>query len=270
MERFDQDMRQTFKEEADQNLFGHIHFDERMKESIRQRVDGEKQTASIQSNRNSLHFTWKKWFAAATVAAAMVGFVALSGWLQSTPEEPPMTTMVGQGEGIDQPDGPSTDLPDDPSTGPTEYGTFVEREPGTQSEQSLIPFTLEEAQALFGEQLKLPLVLPKGFELHEILSNGHMQGEASVVEIHYAKDNEFFKIIESKQLATLNEAYGKIVDIHGVDGYLRHGNQGDMAEMPDEIIVLEWYMDGIQYTLTGSLSEDEAITVANSMTTTFW
>jgi hypothetical protein len=162
---------------------------------------------------------------------------------QQDPDEPPQAnTLLGTDEGMQ------------PLVGVSEG----------DDEKAYEIKTLEDAKRRFGDSFLVPSYVPDDFELSDIYAYGHDQNEVSKVVLTYSSGNKSFTIIEEKAPMG-NELVGfEEVDINGAIGYLKPSldDKKDVASLDVE---LYWFKDGVQYSVIGLITPEEAIKIATSM-----
>lgn len=125
--------------------------------------------------------------------------------------------------------------------------------------------TLEEARDSFGDAFLTPSYVPENYKLAYIRASGPDENTADRVVLNYSDGNRSFSVIQEK-VSMQQELTGfKTVDINGIAGYLRAlpVDAGENKDVPGAEI--HWFKEGVHYSITGSLTEDEAIRIASSM-----
>ncbi|CAM3802024.1 DUF4367 domain-containing protein [Marinicrinis lubricantis] len=215
------------KQELDDMLFSKIEWNDQLKMNIRQKA-----AAEHAKRRFRVPKSWTIGAAALTAAVIMI-----AGYSMLQQEADPISTEHSIIESL--PPSPSDSI---------DIGL-----------SSLITTTLnsvEEAKASFGEELLLPTFVPEGFTLLEMAATG-IEGEAARdIIFTYVSDDKTLSFVASRNTASFQKEMFSPIKIEDTDGYV--------LEQP-ELIELFWIVDGIQYSITGSLSADEALRMAESL-----
>jgi len=218
-------LRERFRQEADQTLFVRMELSDEVRRRIRQ------QAAPMKSARRSAMM--RKWLAGA--AALIAAVIIVSG----------MPTFQ-------QPAVPAPSEQPAESTSPNNGGA-----PGSEL-SSLTSTTLgsvDEANAAFGPGLLLPTDVPNGFKIAEIVAAGAKGEPARDVIVTYTSGEADFTFVASRMAASFPPDLFTKAKVGGGDGFV--------FEQP-ELVELYWMKDGIQYSVVGKLTADEAIKVAES------
>ena len=126
--------------------------------------------------------------------------------------------------------------------------------------------TQDEAKKQFGEFLLVPSYIPDEFILDKIYASGKQEEEqnrtATSIVLTFISDEKSFLINQEKS-SFQDEFIGyKTVDINGVNGYLIRG-ASDIDESLDGVITeLHWFLNDVHYSVSGQITENEAIQVA--------
>lgn len=218
-------LRERFRQEADQTLFVRMELSDEVRRRIRQ------QAALMKTARRT---AWiRKWLtgAAALIAAVIIvsGMPTFERSAVPSPSEQPAE-----------------------STSPNNGGA-------AGSELSSLTSTtlgsVEEAKAAFGPGLLLPTVVPNGFKIDEIVAAGVKGEPARDVIVTYASGEADFTFMASRMSASFPPDLFTPTKVGGGDGFV--------FEQP-ELVELYWMKDGIQYSVVGKLTADEAMKVAES------
>ncbi len=116
----------------------------------------------------------------------------------------------------------------------------------------------EEAKAAFGEGLRLPTEAPEGYTLSEIVAVGEQGKPARDVIFAYASGENVVTFVASRSPAAFPAELFSPTQVNGVDGFVYA--QSGMTE-------LFWMADGVQYSVTGPISAEAAMAVAESVGT---
>lgn len=241
MNNFDKELSRKMKREANESLFEDMKFDSRMKNKVMQ-----------QAGTSPTSEGWKAWLATGrrkwTTAAASIALVAVMAislpMLNSADPTP-----IADPPPITNPGGTSGPAPDPAGSGS-----------GIGSELSQLETvkvnTPEEAAALYGPELASPSYVPSGYELNGIEVTG-MKGEAATrVHMNYESGDQAIQIMQNKQPFSFPMDSFKSIKVNGADGYV--------YEQPT-LTELYWEVDGIQYSIMGPVSTEEALKIAESM-----
>lgn len=214
------------RKETDEIIFQGMEMSEQMKTRIRKQAAAE----SIQKHR----FLPKRWMVAAiTTAAAVIIVLSINSGSQ-----------------------PSNPLPVDPSggivTSPVEGGAAS----GVSELVSQKLTTWEEAKEAFGADLLPPSQLPQGYEIADITVVGFAGGAARDLLISYGSGDQTIMFTVSRMAAAFPADLFSPVQVGGEEGLI--------YEQPT-LTELFWTSGGLQYSITGPLSADEAIRMAVSI-----
>lgn len=253
MENEHQDPIRKLKQEADEIFFEDLHFDNTLKEKVKQNIDFNPK----KSNKNSYNPNRNKMFISlATVAAIILLIVFTPSLINNELAQPPV-------EQIEQPE---TFLVVDDMVGErTDTGTTIDYDRNLTDAQLLLDLQTQladtdEAKAWFGQELLLAEYIPDRFELEAIFALGEKASENVRVEFTYSSGTEVFMIIQNK----LNETppfFGEQIEINGNKGYINSRQLNSEMEWTQ----LSWFSDEIYVLLSGEISEEEAIKVAKSL-----
>lgn len=261
----DTELRQTFKQEADELLFEDLHFDNRLKESVRRRLLEIQEPPSHKRRLPTKGWIWGSAAAAAIilillVAAPFLLSPAAPGSVAGTQggnngQSEPMVGGQQPGDTLNTPmlgqNNPGDDLP--PPA------------PGSSSQEIWVLPSIKEAKLWFGDGLLVPSYVTAGFTLREINASGPREGEAAEIVFSYVSANQSFGIFQQKRFIADFPANGKAVDINGAAGSITIGDPGEDAGDTDRNIQLHWQANDIDYMLSGILPEAEALQIARSM-----
>lgn len=218
-------LRESFRQEADRTLFMKLELSDEMKRNIRRQA-----SAVTAARRPVLPRTWITG-AVALAAAIMIitGFPMLQHPAVPAPSEQTAEPA--------------------PSTITGEVGSEL---------SSLTTTTLgsvDEAKSAFGDGLLVPAALPSGFKLSEIVAAGVKGEPARDVIFTYASGQGTFTFVSSRMAAAFPQDLFTAAKVGGADGFV--------FEQP-ELVELYWMKDGIQYSIVGNLSAEEAMKAAES------
>ncbi|TLS52365.1 hypothetical protein FE782_10355 [Paenibacillus antri] len=221
----DRKLRRQFREESDEMLFSNIEMSEDLKAKVRRTAAAEKPV-----RRTAFPKSWM--LGAAALAAAVM---LLIGYPMLQP--------------------PAAPTPGDQSAGsePPANGGAV----GSDLSQLITTplSTVDEAATAFGAELHVPNDVPEGFTLSEIAAVG-MEGEpARDVIFTYASGEKSLTFVASRLPAAFPADLFSKTTVGGADGFV--------FEQPG-LTELFWSVDGIQYSVTGQITGEEALQVAES------
>ncbi|MCR2807991.1 DUF4367 domain-containing protein [Paenibacillus soyae] len=226
----DRKLREQLRVEANDLLFAGLEMSDRMKQQIRQQAAAEKK-----GRRNAMPKAWV--LGTVGAAAAVLLFAAFPLLNQSevtpVPSDPPVVSV--------------------PSTNDGAVGTGSGS--GLSELITTTVGTVEEAKAAFGEGLLVPNALPEGFALSEIVTVG-MPGEPVRDAIFtYTSGEKTITFAASRMQAAFPAELFTKTQVGGVDAHV--------FEQP-ELTELFWVVDGVQFSITGPLTADEAVAAAES------
>jgi len=225
MPDMDRSLSQQFRKEADDLLFSNIKLNDRMKQNIRQ------QAASEKTGRRMLFP--KSWMMGMSAVAAAAIIIAGYPMLQQPAAPAPIEDPAGS-------------LP--PSNGGAS---------GSHLSQ-LVTTTLgsvEEAKAAFGAGLLVPSAAPDGYSLSEIqaVSEGDVVRD---VVITYVSGDKAVTVTASRNPAIIPVDMFTQTTVNGVEGLV--------YEQP-AFTELYWVEGGIQYSVMGPITGNEAMETAESV-----
>jgi len=226
MKDMDRELRERLPRESDELLFAGMALNDRVKDSIRKQ-------AAADHNRRRFAIP-RSWIGGMTaIAAAILLIVAIPVLQQASDQAPAENT--------------ADSLP--PANGGSAAGSEL-------SQLTTTPLgSADEAKAAFGQGLLVPNAGPEGYELADITAVG-MEGEpARDVIFTYAAGEKTVTFTASRNPAAFPADLFSPVKVDGADGFV--------YEQPG-LIELFWVRDGIQYAITGPLTGEEAMRLAES------
>lgn len=124
---------------------------------------------------------------------------------------------------------------------------------------------LEEARNAFGTDFLTPAYIPKSFRLETMQAFGYEEQRANKIIFSYFAGEQSFLVIEEKTEIQNGFKNFKTIDINGATGYLKSGI-ADGGENEDNLDTeVHWFRNGVHYSVSGLITEDEAIKIALSM-----
>lgn len=123
------------------------------------------------------------------------------------------------------------------------------------------PAIPEEAKKAFGEALLLPEFIPEGFTLNSINTSKDAAQSLNNIIFTYMRGRQEFKIEEGKAGPDKGFQDYQTVEINGSTGYVKSNGLGD----ENLHTVIHWSANGFDYSVTGRITENEAIEIAQSM-----
>lgn len=125
--------------------------------------------------------------------------------------------------------------------------------------------TFDDAKRNFGNAFLVPTYIPEDYDIEEITASGLEEGNASKIIINYFLESKSFLIIQEKiQIENELVNYGK-VDINGTIGLLKENILISNKYENTINTELYWSKDGINYSITGLITQEDAIKIARSM-----
>ena len=231
---------QRFKSELDTHLFEDIELDSNTKKEWMNMIH---QTEAAAPKASWWTAGRKRMVTGAVAAAIMLGIgIPLFQSGDSVPIP---------GPGISQPGGTVEPAPGT-NGGAAGPGNFTEVSPLVTE----VVGSLEEAEVAFGRPILLPEGLLQGYELKEIAAVGYPEEDALRVHFQYeATDGGHLTFSVDKQEAVFPEELFTTVELGGTEGQVFA--QPTLTE-------LFWKLDDIQYSLMGTLTEEQAVALAQS------
>ncbi|RED55493.1 DUF4367 domain-containing protein [Cohnella lupini] len=226
----DRNLRQQLRKESDEILFSPMELSDQAKRKIRQLAVTEK------VGRRFV-FRKKTWIMGAAGLAAAFMIIAWLPMLQQPTVQAPAASPI------------ESSVPSNAGNAGT-----------TGSELSQLITTrlntAEEAKAAFGPGLNAPTYLPEGYKLSDITAVG-MKGEpARDVNFTYVSGEKTITFVASRMPAAFPEDLFSPTQVNGVDGLVFE--QTNLTE-------LFWVQSDIQYSVTGNVSADAALKIAESL-----
>lgn len=224
-------LRKQYKSEADEYLFDGLEFDSKLKQKVRNSINPIQKSVGI---KGWIAAGRRKW-AFGTAAVVMVTVLAVSiPMLDSAPEQ----TQI---------DNPGISLPA-PDAG-SEGSSLSEL-------TTVIVETPEEAKMRFEANLLIPTYIPEGYQRTEIQTTGMEKDTATRVIFSYTSGDKVFTLMEDMRQAGFSFDTFESIQVNGVDGFVN--------VMPG-LTELYWLKDGIQFSIVGPITQEEAMKVAESL-----
>ncbi len=131
------------------------------------------------------------------------------------------------------------------------------------------PANLEEAGAGFGPEFLVPAYTPDDYKLEQINASGSDTKNAVKVVIAYISGSRSFAITEQKESGVANNPelfkdYRK-VKIGGSDGYIKTAAPGEGSDSGTANTEIHWFKNDIHYSVTGELTQEDALMTAELM-----
>lgn len=229
MTDMERNLRQHLQKESDDMLFSGMDLSDSVKQKIR------KQAATEQRRRRQFVLP-KAWLAgaAALVAAVVIVTTGLPMLQEST----------------------VVPTPTDNSSGTVWSGNGGAT--GSQLSQLITtPFgTAEAAKTAFGSGVLVPRVAPEGFKLAEIVGVGMKDQPLRDLNFTYGSGDKTVTFSASRMPAAFPTELFTQTQVGGAEGLIF-----EQAEFTE----LFWVVDGIQYGVSGPVSGNEAMKVAESV-----
>ncbi|MFB9328915.1 hypothetical protein ACFFSY_23515 [Paenibacillus aurantiacus] len=223
----DQKLRRQFREESDEMLFSGMEMSQQLKRRIRQEAAGEK----IERPR-SLAKSWKA--GAAALAAAVMIVIAVP--------------LVGQPRVPAPADNTAENVPPGQTNGGV-AGSDLSRLTTTTLG------SIEEAKAAFGEGLRLPADVPQGYALTEMVAVGMPGQPVRDILLTYTSGEQTVTFSASRMAPAYPAELFTKTKVGDADGAIFE--QPGMTE-------LFWSVDGVHYGVTGPITGEESMKVAQS------
>ena len=225
----DRKLREQLRKESDDLLFAGMELNDRIKQQIRQQAAVDKKGRRFVMNK-----TWM--ISAAGLTAAVLLFASFPLLEKPSVPVPTESPVVSA---------PSVPPANEGGAAGSELSPLIT----TKAE------SIEAAKTAFGEGLLVPGDLPEGFALKEIVTVG-MQGEPVRDAVFtYASGEKTLTFAASRMPAAFPVEMFTKTQVGDAEAFV--------FEQP-ELTELFWFADGIQYSITGPLSADQAIQAAES------
>lgn len=228
MTDMERNLRQHLQKELDDMLFSKMELSDSVKQKIR------KQAAAEQRSRRRFVLP-KAWLAG---TAALVAAVVIVTGLPMLQEPAAVPTPTDNSSG--------TVLPGNGGAIGSELSQLI-----------TTPFgTAEAAKTAFGSGVHVPQVAPEGFKLAEIVGVGMKDQPLRDLNFTYGSGDKTVTFSASHMPAAFPTDLFTQTKVGGADGFIF-----EQAEFTE----LFWVVDGIQYGVSGPISGDEAMKVAESV-----
>lgn len=137
--------------------------------------------------------------------------------------------------------------------------------PGAQVLESWKVETMEDAKKYMGGAVLTPSYIPESSTLKEIIAAGPTTGNAISIMMEFELQGRPFTITQDKGVTKkINPENSKELDINGMQGFV-NSTKFDNADTTIYSTTIRWYKDDFMYAVQGSISEEEAIKVAQSL-----
>lgn len=120
--------------------------------------------------------------------------------------------------------------------------------------------SLEEAEAAFGESLRIPGYIPEGYALEFIQVYGDDGEGALGVALHYTGNGQTLIIRQEKETSALELSSLSKIEKNGETYYVQWSEADATTH-----VTLHWLSEGIHYVISGPVSEEEVLNIALSM-----
>lgn len=263
MKEIEHKLNTRFKDEADEILFQDIQFGDKLKQSILWQAKAEQSTKGAETMQTTTNIRqeeaqarpsvsanasnyaenrrparWSSKWALGTAAAAFLLVAALFA-------SPLLDTGTGPQVGPAPGPGASSGITDTPPPAGSEL-----------SQLTTVPVsTPQEARKLFGNDLLLPTQPPAGYTLSRIEATG-MGDDVSRIVLFYEAGGKEVTFMADRSEAFIPVDMFTAIDVNGASGLVFA--QPEMTE-------LFWQQDGVQYAISGQLTQDEALELAGSV-----
>ncbi|GKU79423.1 DUF4367 domain-containing protein [Paenibacillus sp. L3-i20] len=228
MTDMERNLRQHLQKESDDMLFSKMELSDSVKQKIR------KQAAAEQRSRHRFVLP-NAWLAGAAALIAVVVIVTGLPMLQEPAAVPTPTDNSSE-----------TVLPGNGGATGSELSQLI-----------TTPFgTAEAAKSTFGSGVHVPQVAPEGFKLTEIVGVGIKDQPLRDLNFTYGSGDKTVTFSASRMPAAFPTDLFTQTKVGGADGFIF-----EQAEFTE----LFWVVDGIQYGMSGPISGNEAMKVAESV-----
>ncbi|MBD2869919.1 hypothetical protein [Paenibacillus arenilitoris] len=227
MNQEERKLRERFKTDADETIFAGMEFDERLKARVRSGIHAEGTTSAPPAAQARVRRSERWALGFITAAAAFLVLLTSQQLTDTTPQDPPII--------VDRPlNSPDVNTP----------------------LAAVDPKTVDEAEEMFGEELRLPDYVPQPYQLQRIGAGGTGEGLSARLDFTYANGDRTFVYSIDKNVQADLFAGLETVQIGSHDGYI--------DSLKPDYTTLYWIMDGKQYSVLGHLTRKEAIDLASS------
>ncbi|GAA0330538.1 hypothetical protein GCM10008967_21300 [Bacillus carboniphilus] len=226
------DLKKTIKSEADDTLFSDIQFTSKMKEDIKRKIEASNNGTGkheLKKKRKVSH----KWLYSIGLGVASILVIISTFLLQDNNQQQNPTN------------GPQLLFEDDTTTpmdGPNVKDEDIE--------------TAGEAKDILGTSLLLPTYVPTGFELERIHTLSVNNQQQKKVIFTYVSDEQSYLIIAEITEQELYFPSSQQVEINGITAYVS-GSDYDSE--------LHFDKDNIHYMISGLISQEEAVKIAEGL-----
>lgn len=149
----------------------------------------------------------------------------------------------------------------DPSKTDTQISTL----PANTEESSIRPNTsillnsLEEAKEYLDGAVLTPSYIPEGFKLDTIQAVSSNAGIVQNIYLAYTSKDMTFVISIEKDREWKDFSSYRDVDINGITGHIKS------YDSDQKLTELRWFVENVLYSVEGSLSEEQAVRIAQSL-----
>ncbi len=183
---------------------------------------------------------------AAACVVLIVAAVNTVGWQGRTKDNSKITVMMEQSSGMEN-------APARSST------SGVLQAP--QESDAYSPAVPEEAKKAYGDGLLLPEYVPEDFKLASVNISKDNTQNVNKITLTYTGGQGSFEIKEEKNKPETGFQGYKTLKINGISGYVKSNSREDESRYTE----VYWSDNGITYSVTGGITEKEAIKLAESM-----
>ncbi|MDF2673747.1 MAG: hypothetical protein K0R09_2012 [Clostridiales bacterium] len=129
--------------------------------------------------------------------------------------------------------------------------------PGNNTSKQLN--SLDEAKKYLDGAVLIPSYIPKGFKLDTIQAVSSKAGIVENIYLTYTLEDMTFIISMEKDKEWKDFSLYRDVDVNGATGHIKsYVSEQELSE-------LRWFAGSVLYTVEGSLSEEQAIRIAQSL-----
>lgn len=263
MKETEQKLTNHFKKESDEILFGDIQFGDKLKQSILWQAKAEQSTKGAQTMKTTT-IRQEEAHAGPSVSANAPSTAGnrrparwSSKWIYGTAAAFLLVAALFASPLLDNGTAPQVA----PVPNPGASSGISETPPPAGSELSQLTTvtvgTPQEALELFGDDLLLPTQTPAGYTLSRTEATG-MGDDVTRIVLFYEAGGKEVTFMADRSEAFIPVDMFTAIDVNGVSGLVFA--QPEMTE-------LFWQQNGVQYAISGQLTQDEALQLAGSVAT---
>ncbi len=125
--------------------------------------------------------------------------------------------------------------------------------------------SIDEAKAAFGSSFLTPNYIPEGYKVDQIQISKDEEKQIFGVSLTYLTTGGCFVITQEKSRLSEDVSGFDQIKLKEATGYIKESESGDTPETSGTYGELHWMKDGIHYAISGSLTKEEIVKIANAL-----